>query len=857
RRLSELELLGAAERRQLLAEWSGAGAQGAPAGCVHGLFAEWVARTPGAVALRFADEEVTYAELEERANRLARLLVRRGIVLESRVGLCLERSAELVVAMLAVLKAGAAYVPLDPAYPAERLALMAEDAGLAALLTREHLRDALAGLAGGTLCLDTLAGELAATPAEPLRVEVPAEALAYVIYTSGSTGRPKGVAVPHRGVVRLVRETDFAQLEASDRVVQVSNMSFDAATFEVWGALLNGSCLVGAEREVVLSPERLADFLRREGVTATFLTSALFNQTVRAVPGAFATMRHVLVGGDAVDPTAMRAALEAGGPERLLNAYGPTENTTFSAWHRVEAVEAGAATVPIGRAVAISTLYVLDAALNPAPVGVAGELYVGGAGVARGYLGRPELTAEKFVPDAFGPAGARLYRTGDRVRWNTAGAIEFLGRVDHQVKIRGFRIEPGEVAAVLLEHPAVRDALVVVREDGPGERRLVAYAAAEAPTAELREHLRGRLPEYMVPSAFVVLEVLPLTPNGKVDRSALPEPEAGSGAGAYVAPRGAVEELLAEIFAGVLEQERVGVEDDFFALGGHSLLATRVVSRVREVLGVELPLRALFEAPTVAGLAARADQALREGSGLAAPPLVPVPRDRPLPLSFAQQRLWFIDRLEPGSAAYNMPFPLRLRGVLDVRALEQALEELVRRHETLRTVFARVDGEPVQVIREPAPVALEVTDLRDLPEEEREGEALRVVAEEAAGPFDLEAGPLLRSCLLRLGDEEWVLLFTLHHIVSDGWSLGVLVREVCELYAAFREGREPALPELSVQYADFAAWQRVWLTGEVLERQLGWWREALSGAPPLLEIPTDRPRTLAQDPRGAASTFSL
>ncbi|HEV2734215.1 MAG TPA: condensation domain-containing protein, partial [Longimicrobiaceae bacterium] len=669
--------------------------------------------------------------------------------------------------------------------------------------------------------------------------------------------------VPHRAVVRLVRDADFVRFGPGDRVAQVANAAFDAATWEVWGALLNGGCVVGIDRETTLSPPLLAEALRRERLTGMFLTSALFTQTVAAAPDAFATVAHLLVGGDAVDPGAARRALAAGAPGRLVNGYGPTENTVFSTWHPIAEVPADAWTVPIGRPIAGSTAYVLDRGGEPVPEGWPGELHVGGWGVARGYLARPELTAARFVPDAFGASpGARLYRTGDRARWNARGELEFLGRVDFQAKVRGFRVEPGEVEAVLAAHPAVREAVVVVRPDAGGDRRLVGYVAADAESgvsgAELRAYLRGRMPEYMVPSAVVVLEALPLTPNGKTDRRALPDPEAEAGAEAGDgAPRTATEAALARTFAEVLGIERVGVHAGFFDLGGHSLLATRAVSRIREATGADVPLRALFEAPTVAALAERVDALLGEGAAGGAPPIVPTPRDGELPLSFAQQRLWFIDQLRPGSAAYNIPAALRIRGPLDGAALERTLAEVVRRHETLRTVFRAVDGGAVAEILPAGPAAISVTELEGLPETEREAAVARRVDEEAARPFDLARGPLLRASLLRLGAEEHVLLFTLHHIVSDGWSMGVLTREVSALYAAYTEGGESPLPEPPVQYADFAAWQRAWLQGATLERQLAYWRERLADAPATLELPTDRPAPAHPTQRAAARPFRL
>ncbi|HLL46833.1 MAG TPA: condensation domain-containing protein, partial [Longimicrobiaceae bacterium] len=545
-------------------------------------------------------------------------------------------------------------------------------------------------------------------------------------------------------------------------------------------------------------------------------------------------------------------------------AYGPTEAAVLASAHRVPA-DGAVEGHRIGTALGNVRLYVCDALGNAQPTGVPGELRIGGAGVARGYGGRAALTAERFIPDAFGrEPGARLYRSGDRVRWRAEGVLEFLGRVDQQVKVRGFRIEPGEVEAALERHPAVREAVVAVREDG-GERRLVGYVvAAEGEAvdgAELRAWLKGRLPEYMVPAAVVALETLPLTPTGKVDRRALPAPDASAG-GAYVAPRGEVEERLAAIWAEVLKLERVGAHDDFFALGGHSLLATRVTSRIAEELGTELPLRALFETPTVAGLAARLSAELgsaddvesdalaadgsHAGSGEARSRLRgmlaeradrrkqreeirPVARDRPLPLSFAQQRLWLIDRMEPGSAAYNMPAGLRLRGALDVAVLERTLGEVVRRHESLRTVFGVEAGEPVQTVLPAAPVRLPVVDLGGLPAEDRERTLRRLAAGEAGRPFDLGRGPLLRSVAARLAPEEHAVLFTMHHIVSDGWSMGVLVGEVSRLYAALSRGEESPLAPLPLQYPDYAVWQRGRLAGEVLDAQLAFWRGRLAG----------------------------
>ncbi|HEX7243296.1 MAG TPA: amino acid adenylation domain-containing protein, partial [Longimicrobiaceae bacterium] len=849
-RLSQVALLDGAERRQVVEEWNRTERAYPREVCIHELFELQAARRPGAPALVWGDVELSYAELNARADRLAHHLVRLGVGPDGRVGVLLERGVELVVSILAVLKAGGCYVPLDPGYPAERLRLMLEDSGVRVLLSRSDV--AFAAEAGDrpVVLLDEAADALAREPVEAPRGRATAENLAYIVYTSGSTGRPKGVMVAHRHVVQLAVETDYVRFAPGDRVAQASNASFDALTFEAWGALMNGATLVGIPREVLLSPAAFRQVLREQGITTLYQTTALLNQLSREQPDIFAPLREVLFGGQAADAESVRRLLGAGKPRRLLHMYGPTETTAWCSYENVEEVAEGARTVPVGRATGNQRIYLLDPALSPVPVGVPGEAYVGGAGVVRGYLERPGLTAERFLPDPFATEpGARMYRTGDRLRWRGEGKLEFVGRLDEQIKIRGFRIEPGEIEATLSAHAEVREARVIVREDEPGEHRLVAYVVGEVSTHELSGHLRERLPEYMVPAAIVLLGALPLTPNGKLDHKALPAPEHSS-MEVRVAPRTPVEEALAGIWAEVLRLEAVGVHDGFFALGGHSLLATRVVSRVREVFRVELPLRVLFEGPTVAELAGRVEEIRRAGAP-ALPPVVPVDRARPLPLSFAQERLWFLDRLEPGSALYNVPRALRLRGALDAAALERALGEIVRRHEALRTVFRETDAGPVQVVAPFAGFALPVEELAGPDQAERRA------AEAAARPFDLSAGPLFRAVLLRVGEEEHVLLLCMHHVVSDGWSMGVLFRELSALYAAYREGWESPLAELAVQYADYAVWQREQLRGDALERQLGYWRERLGGAPALLELPTDHARPPVQSFRGASERMEL
>ncbi|MEA2692634.1 MAG: hypothetical protein QOJ16_2021, partial [Acidobacteriota bacterium] len=872
RRLAQLALLGAAERAQLLREWSGGPAPYPRQATIHGLFAAQAARRPDAVAVAADGGHcLSYAELSRRAGRLARRLLALGVKPESRVALLLERAPERVTAALAVLQAGGGYLPLDPGYPRERLALLLADGGAAVVVTEEGLLPLLpetVSPAPAVLCLGRgEAGDLPDAWSDALPgalpddlPEIPPEGLAYVMYTSGSTGTPKGVAVPHRGVVRLVRGTGYADFGPEEVFLQLAPYAFDASTFEIWGALLNGGRLVLPPPGPVSLAE-LGDLLARHGVTTLWLTAGLFHQMVEENLVGLSGVRQLLAGGDVLSvPHALRVARELPGT-RLIDGYGPTEGTTFTCCFPVAGPESLGVSVPLGRPIANTWVYALDGELSPVPIGVPGELYVGGDGLARGYLDRPGLTAERFVPAPNG-RGERLYRTGDRVRFRGDGRIEFLGRLDSQVKVRGFRIEPGEVEAVLRDHPGVLQAVVVARDGGPGGQRLVAYLVeapgAAAATAELRRHLRERLPEHMVPGTFVVLPELPLTVHGKVDRRALPEPPAAeAGRLGFIPPVGPVEERLAGIWADLLRVGPVGREDNFFELGGHSLLATRVVSRVREAFGVELPLRRLFAALTLSALAREIAALGGEGEGRAAPPVRRRARDRDrlagrFPLSFAQERLWFLDQLDPGSPAYNVPGVLRLAGRLDVGALTRALREVAWRHEALRTTFAEEGGQPVQVIVPVLDLPVPGIDLAGLPGAAREAEARRLAHAEAGRGFDLAAGPLLRATLLRLaGEEHWILL-TLHHIVSDGWSVGVLVREVGALYS----GTRTLLPELPVQYADFALWQREWLSGDVLAAQLAFWRGALAGLVPL-DLPTDRPRPPVQTSRGGFVRFAL
>jgi amino acid adenylation domain-containing protein len=855
-RLSRLELLDDAGRRRVLEEWNQTAAPYPAEQCIHHLFEAQVERTPAAVAVSDEEQSVTYAQLNERANRLAHRLRRMGVGPEVRVGICMRRGVDLVVSILAVLKAGGAYVPLDPSSPEARLRHMLAHSGATVLLTQQALRGELPVPDGvQVVAVDEDGPETADGDAWNPEGGATPGSLAYVIFTSGSTGLPKGVGIEHGALVShmtwFIR--DFA-LTAADRVLQKTPVVFDASVWEFYAPLLVGGELVMARHEGERDPAYLARTLRGRGITTLQLVPSLFRVLLDEPDLAACTsLRHLFCGGEALPGELCGRLAEVLPQARLVNLYGPAECCIDTSTHICACEDADAAVVPIGRPVTNTRSYVLDAAMRPLPEGIPGELYIGGVQVGRGYLGRPELTAERFLPDPFGgQAGARLYRTGDRARWRADGTLEYLGRADTQVKVRGIRIEPGEIAAVLRRHPGMRECVVVAREESAGDTRLVAYVAGDADADTLRAHLRESLPEYMVPTAFVALQALPLNSSGKVDRRALPAPEYAAAADASVAPRTPVEGVLAGIWAQVLRLERVGVHENFFELGGHSLLATRVTSRIREALQVEPPLRALFEAPTVAGLAERVE-ALRRAE---LPPLsavVPVERDGPLPLSFAQDRLWFLYSLEPESPFYNIPTALRLTGALDVGALERAVGEIVRRHEALRTTFQERGGQVVQVIVPFSGFTVAVEDVAGADE----AEVRRRAAQDAARPFDLATGPLFRATLLRRGPEEQVLLLCLHHIIGDGWSMGVLFRELSALYEAYREGRDSPLPELPVQYADYAVWQRRALRGERLDRHLAYWRERLAAAPALLELPTDRARPAVQSYRGASERFEI
>ncbi|NEP33691.1 amino acid adenylation domain-containing protein [Moorena sp. SIO3B2] len=612
--ISKLPLMKEAELDQILVEWNNTKTDYPKDKCIHQLFEEQVQKNPDAVAIVFEEQKLTYSQLNCKANQLANYLQKLGVVPEMLVGICVERSVEMVVGLLSILKAGGAYVPLDPNYPKERLNYMVEDAQLSILLTQEKWQHHLSETIASVICLDTDEEIISQQSQQMPENQVTANHLAYVIYTSGSTGKPKGVTIPHQGVVRLICNNNYVQLEPTDRVAQVSNTSFDAATFEIWGALLHGAVVVVITKSLLLSPQEFVNYIKQEKITTLFLTTALFNQLAYSVPEAFSNLKNLLFGGEAVDPKSVKQVVDQGAPERLLHVYGPTENTTFSSWYKVTEVLEGATNLPIGKPISNTQIYILDSQLQPVPIGVPGELHIGGDGLATGYHNRPELTAEKFISNPFDKSQAtRLYKTGDLARYLPDGNIEFIARIDHQVKIRGYRIETGEIETVLNSYPQVQKTVVVAREDNSGNKGLVAYLVLESETPEvsdtekiekMKQYLKQGLPEYMIPSRFVLLSQLPLTPNGKVDRKALPVPDVASSVSTeYVAPQTETQKVLAEIWAEVLGIEKVGIHDNFFELGGHSLLATQVVSRIQQAFEKEVTLQDLFESPTITDIA--------------------------------------------------------------------------------------------------------------------------------------------------------------------------------------------------------------------------------------------------------------
>jgi amino acid adenylation domain-containing protein len=865
RAIDDVVLLGAEEVEQQLATWNSTQAAYPADKTIHQLFEAQVDSTPDNTAIVDGDEALTYRELDRRANQLAHSLRDQGVGPDTLVAVCLEKSADMIVTLLAILKAGGGYLPLNPDFPEERLRFMLEDSRAAHLVTTARWNPpAKIESVISVIYLDRDRDAISAQPIERPASNAAPRNVAYCIYTSGSTGKPKGALVEHGNVVRLLLN-DKIQFEFSktDVWTMFHSYSFDFSVWEMYGALLYGGKLVIVSGEQMKDPHLFFDLLAEQKVTVLNQTPSAFNNLAREAlkkPGRELALRYVIFGGEELHPIQLLEWRTAYPDVKLINMYGITETTVHVTFKEITEREIHQNVSNVGVPIPTTTTYIMDSKLRLLPVGVPGEICVGGLGVSRGYLDRDELTSQKFVANPYKPEEL-IYRSGDLAKLLPNGEMVYLGRMDDQVQIRGFRVELSEVRSHLLEHPAVAKAEVIATRVHSDTLELVAYIerSAEVTAAELRQLLAQTLPYYMTPSAFVMLKELPMTANGKLDRRALPAPEQAQyqPEGNFAAPRTAVQEILAGIWSQVLKTERVGVDDNFFELGGHSLLATRVISCIRDVFQIQLPLRVMFEQPTVAALAQVVEQERSYARQLQLPAIGSVSRNGRLPLSFAQQRLWFLEQLEPGSPLYNCPGAAHLRGKLDVAALEQSINEIVRRHESLRTSFATVTGEPVQVIGTELELKLEVEDLSALAAAERSEHVEQRAQQEARTGFDLANGPLLRVKLLRLAEDEHVVLFTFHHIVSDAWSLGVFLNELATHYQAHRDGRRAELAPLPAQYPDYAIWQREYLQGEVLDRQLSYWTRQLAGMPETLELPFDRPRGAEQTHRGAQQVVAL
>ncbi len=841
RAVGELPLL-SADQQQQLRLWNATdqmlpGEQG-----IHELFELQASNSPDAIAVVMEDHCISYGELNRRANQLAGYLLSQGVSSEERIGVCMDRSVELIIALLGILKSGGVYVPLDMEYPTERLAYMVQDAGVDLVLTHSDVEVARQ-IGARALSVDSLDKQLSGYSVDNPGVSLSKDNLAYVIYTSGSTGQPKGVVVTHQGITRLLFGVDYMSLDSSVRILQASSVSFDASTLEIWGGLLHGGCCILLPGKIP-EAEHLRHSISEQKVNSAWLTSALFNALIDDSPDSLVGLRQLAVGGEAVSPQHVSRLYGLDDQVRIINGYGPTESTTFACCYEIPRSDEVHRSVPIGYPIGNTQCYVVGADLHQVPVGVVGELYLGGLGLARGYLDRGMLTAERFVPNPYGQPGSRMYRTGDLVRYRADGDLEYVGRIDHQVKLRGFRIELGEIESALEHHAGVDSGLVQVVDSDLGQQ-LVGYITTEQSLeeAKLKQSLQQVLPSYMVPMAIVQLESFPLTANGKVDRERLPSPDWEAYRQSYVGARDEVEHQLVSIFESLLPVDRVGIDDNFFELGGHSLLATQLISKVRQQLDVELPLRVLFEQPTVAGLSAQLGLH-RDGVVLSA--IERVDRDADLALSYAQQRLWFIDQLEGGSSQYNMPVAYRLKGELNTAAFMAALDTIVERHEVLRTHFEVREDQTYQVIAEGVGADVEQLDLSDLDDSDQLHQVQQLAALQAQQDFDLSSDVMLRVQLIKLSEVDHVVLSTMHHVASDGWSMGIFFRELSHLYRAYSDDQEPVLPELPVQYADYARWQRDWLSGEVLSKQLGYWEQQLSGVAPVHNLPLDHSRPNTQ-----------
>ncbi|MFC2155743.1 amino acid adenylation domain-containing protein [Acidobacteriota bacterium] len=852
-RICDIPILSESEKQRLLVQWNDRISEYPVNKCIHEWFEDQVDQGSDRTAILSNDSFVTYSELNLRANRLAHFLHLQGAKPEVPVGVFMDRSPALVIGLLAILKAGCAYVPLDPDYPRERIAYILNQSKTGLLLTENHLVDRISFFRGERVLIDSDWQEIAKQADKNSVSGVNVTNLAYIIYTSGSTGVPKGVAIRHSCTGALISwalsrydKKDFSGVLAS------TSVCFDLSVFEIFVTLSAGGTI-----SLINSILDLPSLKSVSGISLINTVPSAMREllVIGALPS---SCRIVNLAGEPLKKELVDRIYDSGTVTKVFDLYGPSEDTTYS----TVSLRKPGGIETIGVPIDNTRAYILDGYLNPVPVGVSGELCLGGSGLARGYYGRPDLTAERFIPDPFTANGGRLYRTGDLTRYLSDGNIEFLGRLDHQVKIRGFRIELGEIESVVGEYSSIDDVVVIAREDVPGDKQLAAYVVVSEEGSgfdenELRTFLLQRLPAYMVPSAFVELQALPLTPNGKVDRRALPAPDRRHAVdGEYTAPGTVVEEMLAGICCDVLGLERIGIHDNFFSVGGHSLLVTQVVSRIGKIFKISLPLKSIFEYPTISGLAAQLEKC-KGGEHRREPlHLERFPREGDPLLSFAQQRLWFLDQYESGSSFYNIPVAIRVKGRLETKNVERSLAEIIRRHESLRTLFLSTDGQPLQKIFADARFSLDILDLKEIAEPDRETEASRILQQESIKPFALSDGPLFRALLLRLHPEDNILLLNMHHIISDGWSLDILLQEFELLYRSHSSGEPAALAELPIQYADFAIWQRQWLSGEVLDEQLSYWKNQLAGVS-VLELPTDYPRPKEQTFRGELESFEL
>ncbi|WP_062293914.1 non-ribosomal peptide synthetase [Nostoc piscinale] len=847
----------------LLEEWTNTKTDYPRDATIHELFKIQVLTTPNSVAIEYKQQKITYQEIENKSNQLAAYLCQVGVTTETLVALYLDRSPDVIITILAILKAGGAYLPLDTAAPVERLKTILQDARSSVLITQKHQLNHLASITNHlqTICIDEQNNLTNISDDIVLYGEVTCHNLAYVMYTSGSTGKPKGVCITHRGVVRLVKNTNYANFSVDEVILQLASIAFDAATFEIWGALLNGGKLVIMPIKTP-SLQEIGTAIKQYHVTTLWLTAGLFNLIVEEQIENLKSLRQLLAGGDVLSKYHVKKVLEELPECQLINGYGPTENTTFTCCHKITVKDLQKDSIPIGHPIANTQVYILDDILQVVPVGMPGELYIGGDGLARGYLNRPDLTAEKFIQNPFSDdPNSRLYKTGDRARWLPDGTIEFLGRIDFQVKIRGFRVELGEIEAVLAQHPSVRSVVVLAQEYQPGDKRLVAYFTQEANigavnSSELRHFLQQKLPNYMIPSAFILLDQLPLNANGKVDRNALPNLEnlcihIDSN---FVLPRTPTEKILANIWAEVLGFQ-VGIYQPFLEVGGHSLHATQIVSRVRDCFRVDLPVSAVLEASTIFELSQQIESANQQADSLMSIPELPEISDKNnLPLSVYQERLWLLEQKSGLRPIYNLPMVFRLTGTLHIASLEQAINTIIQRHESLRTTFPVVEGLPIQHIAAELKISILVQQIENYGEMEIQS----LVDAEARQTFNLKQEPPIRARLLRLTEKDHILMITIHHIAADGWSLGIFNQELSVLYKAYtQQSPSPLAPPL-FQYSNFSLWHRQWFQQpQVYTPLVDYWSRKLAAAPPLLQLPSDRPRPQLQSFSGRIQSFHL